>query len=266
MTTEPQRKSTRTPTDSPKSPQRVKSAKEEVVITSFEDLMNENVAKLRACTDRYNALVVSSDAKDRDHVVFLASLHDQIGKAISAHSAVATAINDNKQVSPAEIEEAVAATTAVKQLEDEWKTNVDKTLANHESRIDALEDKNKVPVLAPVPTPEPEAVIVPPTPESADATTIVNNGSHSSVTLNGPVLEPRRSALPASGLQWLLAVILGLIGFAIGWSTKGLITANIWEWTQILLGTVWVLALIGIGFYLGGLIGFLIQNRDHTAE
>jgi len=67
-----------------------------------------------------------------------------------------------------------------------------------------------------------------------------------------------------SSLQLLFAVILGLLGLLIGLRTVGWVVTgwntNWWPLAitilQLFFGTVWVLSITGIGFFLGAFIGF----------
>ena len=120
---------------------------------------------------------------------------------------------------------------------------------------------------APAPEPEPEPAPAPlpvpappaPAPEPAADDLLAQEPA--------PGLEgPRFNANPRhwSLLQWLLAILGLFIGALVARITVGLV---FWvandpaAWIKTILGTVWYLGWIGVGFFGGGLIGYHLQNR-----
>ncbi len=78
--------------------------------------------------------------------------------------------------------------------------------------------------------------------------------------------NPRFNANPRQWrmLQWLLAILGLFIGALVAKMFLGFpfwIANNPATWVKAILGTVWYIALIGVGFFGGGLIGFRLQNR-----
>ena len=111
------------------------------------------------------------------------------------------------------------------------------------------------PAPAPLPVPAPPA----PAPEPAADDLLAQEPA--------PGLEgPRFNANPRhwSLLQWLLAILGLFIGALVARITVGLV---FWvandpaAWIKTILGTVWYLGWIGVGFFGGGLIGYHLQNR-----
>lgn len=221
------------------------------VYKTVSDTLNTNAEELRKAAERFNEYVATSEAKERDNVELLTSLHDALGKALGKHSTVAMALNAGQEVTPAAVAEAVQATAAVKELELEWKTMVDQTLADHEGRITALEGKDKVPTLALVPTPEPKSE-----PKGVE------------------VLVQKLDASRVSQIQFInprlwggLACALAVVGLFIG----GIIMLSVWggffpavpgalqlvRWLTLLLIPM-------IGFFGGGAVGSFIESKQET--
>lgn len=65
---------------------------------------------------------------------------------------------------------------------------------------------------------------------------------------------------------WLFAVIGGLVGLLVGFKTHSFVTDEVNNW-QIVPGTIWVVAITGVFFFLGGLLcSFLRQWRNNRYE
>jgi hypothetical protein len=218
---------------------------------TVSDQINANAEELRKAAERYNEYVRTSEAKERGNTELLTSIRDAINIAIGAHSPIAMALNTGQQVTPAAVAEAVQATAAVNELETTWKTTVDDTLEDHRRRIVALEGLNKVPTLAPVPTPVPEAA-------KGDIEVLEERLNDSRVS-QIKFINPRRWG----GLAWALAVV----GLFIG----SVIMLNVWEgffpavpgalqlvrWLTLLLIPM-------IGFFSGGAIGSFFESRHQA--
>jgi len=151
---------------------------------------------------------------------------------------------------------------------------------------------NVTPSVTTTPEPAPEPVVV--TPPAQPAEPVVASTPEPttpSATVVIPVApEPQEAlGLPAAqtvpvttvitydpnprkwtGLQWFLAIILGLVGLVIGlntidWLAGTMEQKNWFEWIIAILGFVWVITWIGLGFFGGSWIGFkLTQQRSRT--
>ncbi len=228
------------------------------------DALSANAKELQAAIDRFNECVKTAEAKEGGNTKLLTSIRDALNEALGAHGAVATDLNDGKQVSPAAVAKATEATAAVAELELEWKTMVDQTLADHEERINVLENKVKVPALAPVPAPEPEPQpqVVEPDPEPQ---VVVEPNRPDQTNIQPSVVIRYANPKIWGGLAWALAAA----GFIVG----GVIVLNIWEgffpgvpaamqwvrWTTLLLIPVF-------GLFGGGSIGSYIESKQPAKE
>ncbi|MBC7943155.1 hypothetical protein H7X68_01500 [Candidatus Saccharibacteria bacterium] len=236
------------------------------------DALSTNAEELRAAVERFNEYVTASEAKESGNTALLTSIRNALNVALGEHAAAATDLNDGKQVSPAAVAKATEATAAVAELELEWKTMVDQTLADHEERINVLENKVKVPTLAPVPAPEltPEPKVVDPKPEPKIVTVEPNKPDEDDQTnVIVPPVQPSvvRYANPKiwGGLAWALAAA----GFIVG----GIIVLNIWEgffpgvpaamqwvrWLTLMLFPVF-------GLFAGGALGSYIESQQPARE
>lgn len=141
------------------------------------------------------------------------------------------------------------------------------------------------PVVAPVVTPAPTApavvapVVAPTTPTTPATTPVV-----------APVADPATSPVMVTNhsgnfitnsfgsmtakmhtwrfFEWLLAVIVAIIGFAIARGTGESITHGLWIWAATGLSLIWIVAITAFGFYVGSLIGNFIDGKmsGSTAE
>ncbi len=232
-------------------------------------LFRKNAQDLREAVNNYNELAQTSAAKESANTALLTKLRGEIDVALTAHTPIATALNNGEQVSPVAVEEAVAATEVAKQSELEWKAKVNRTLDDHEERITNLEGKDKVPTLAPVPvaepTPEPKIVTAEPkkSEEKASAVAVVEQKLD-----DRPATEVRYVNLNPKtwgGLAWALAAA----GFIVG----GIIVLNIWggffpgvpdaiqwvRWLTLLLIPVF-------GLFAGGALGSYIESQQQPAR
>lgn len=114
---------------------------------------------------------------------------------------------------------------------------------------------------------EPASTAPEPQPDNnADAAT---NGGSTTVVVTAPA-RPRYNGRPGTWLEWLLAILLGLFGLAGGWVIFYVIIHHAhqepWKALLIIVGLILWIALTGVGFFLGGLIGWYIEHRPHREQ
>lgn len=208
----------------------------------------------------YNEYIRSGEANQGDYITLLTSLRDALNVALGKHTAVATAVNDGKQVSPAEVKEATDATTAAHLLESDWldwRKLVDQ-------RLDALEGKDKVPTLAPAPVAEPnsEPKVVEPEPKVVTA-----EPNRPDQTVVAPPAQPViiRYINPKTwgGMAWVMAaagfIIFGLLALGIqGYFFPGVPAPMQWvRWLTLLMFPVF-------GLFAGGALGSSFEGSKET--
>jgi len=231
------------------------------VHVTIADKMKANAEELRDAVARFNEYVETAEAKEGGNTKLLTSIRDSLNEALSAHGAVATDLNDGKQVTPAAVAKATEATAAVKELELEWKTMVDQTLADHEGRITALEGKDKVPTLASVPPAEPA-----PEPKVEPDVVIVEPNKPDQ-TVVAPPAQPVdvRYINPKTwgGMAWVMAafgfIIFGLIALTIqGGFFPGVPAPMQWvRWLTLIMFPVF-------GLFAGGALGALYEESKQS--
>lgn len=231
------------------------------VHVTIADKMKANAEELRDAVARFNEYVETAEAKEGGNTKLLTSIRDSLNEALSAHGAVATDLNDGKQVTPAAVAKATEATAAVKELELEWKTMVDQTLADHEGRITALEGKDKVPTLASVPPAEPA-----PEPK-VEPDVVVVEPNKPDQTVVAPPAQPVdvRYINPKTwgGMAWVMAafgfIIFGLIALTIqGGFFPGVPAPMQWvRWLTLLMFPVF-------GLFAGGALGALYEESKQS--
>ena len=231
------------------------------VHVTIADKMKANAEELRDAVARFNEYVETAEAKEGGNTKLLTSIRDSLNEALSAHGAVATDLNDGKQVTPAAVAKATEATAAVKELELEWKTMVDQTLADHEGRITALEGKDKVPTLASVPPAEPA-----PEPK-VEPDVVVVEPNKPDQTVVAPPAQPVdvRYINPKTwgGMAWVMAafgfIIFGLIALTIqGGFFPGVPAPMQWvRWLTLIMFPVF-------GLFAGGALGALYEESKQS--
>lgn len=222
------------------------------IVDLFRAQMNTNAEELRAATNRYNDYVKEAKARDGDNTETLTRLRDALNHALNTHTTTATALNDQQQVTPAEVAEVVRTTEVVHELEDSWKAQVDEDIKSLKTRVKALEDSKPIPTPALVPTPEP----------AAEPTNHVD------------VIENRMVATPARpwyytlqqwrGLAWGLAALGFIIGAIIALSIQGVFFPDqhgVMAWIRGLA----LFAIPACLFFIGGAIGSNIESRRNRA-
>ena len=239
------------------------------VHVTIADKMKANAEELRDAVARFNEYVETAEAKEGGNTKLLTSVRDALNEALSAHGAVATDLNDGKQVTPAAVAKATEATAAVKELELEWKTMVDQTLADlderttsNTKRIDVLEEgKSKVPTLASVPAAEPapepkvepDVVIV--EPNKPDQTVVAPPAQ--------PVVVRYINPKTWGGMAWVMAafgfIIFGLIALTIqGGFFPGVPAPMQWvRWLTLIMFPVF-------GLFAGGALGALYEESKQS--
>lgn len=235
-------------------------------------LFRKNAQDLRALTDNYTALSETSAAKESANTAFLTKLYNEIGESLGLHTPIAIALNNGEQVSPAAVEEALAATEVAKQSELEWKTMVDQTLADlderttsNTKRIDVLEEgRDKVPTLASVPAAEPTSA---PTPEvkqpeeKAPAAVVTEQQPSDRTATSVHYINPRTWG----GMAWILAAAGMIVGY--------IVVLNIYEgffpgvpapiqWVRWV--TLWLFPVFGL--FAGGALGSSIEERQLASK